>query len=475
VNERRLPARGDTLELVLEELDERGRTLGRHEEFRVAVRGGVLGAKVRAQVHKRRRRGIEAGLEETLVASPHAEPVRCRHFESCGGCSFQGLAYAAQLAAKERLLAGILAPLALDPAVAIEPVIGCDVPWAYRNKMDFTFGSARWIEPGEPPGAERGFALGLHARGHFQKVLDVHGCDIAFEGAAALVASARALALEHGLDAWDVRRRAGLLRHLVLRRSWATGEILADLVTTEEAAERVAPFAAALLARHPELTTLVQVVNPGVALVASGTQARVFRGTGTIEERLDGLAFTISAESFFQTNTPQAERLAELVRTWAAPRPGEVVFDLYCGCGVFALSLARAVGAERVVGFELAPSAVEDARANAARNGLGGVRFVAGDLALTLAPEQLSLRGLSSPGVCVVDPPRAGLHARVLDSLRLLAPRRIVYVSCNPRSAVRDLEALLGAGYRLTRIRPVDLFPHTPHLECVFALERGLA
>lgn len=463
------PVRGDLLELELTELDERGRTLGQLEEFRVAVRGGVLGARVRARVHKRRRSGIEAGLEDVLVPSPHVVAARCPHVVSCGGCSFQELEYAAQLAAKGRLLARILAPLAPE---RIEPVLGCASPWNYRNKMDFTFGNARWIEPGEPANAASGFALGLHARGHFQKVLDVRACEIAFAEAVPIVASVRALARELALEAWDVRARAGLLRHLVLRKSWHSGAILADLVTTEAADERIAPLVAGVLARHPELTTFVQHVNPGVALVASGALARVFRGAGVIEERLGDLAFSISAHSFFQTNTPQAERLVHLVREFAAVQPGETVFDLYCGCGVFALALARAAGCEGVVGFELSDSSIADARANAERNDLAGVRFVAGDLALTLAPEQLALRGLPRPDVCVIDPPRAGLHARVLDSLRLLGPARIVYVSCNARSAVQDLGPLLANGYRLMRIQPVDLFPHTPHLECVFALER---
>ena len=474
----RKPARGDLLELELAEIDERGRTLGRFEGFTVAVRGGVLGARVRARVHKRRRNGIEAGLEEVLAPAPHAAAARCPHVTSCGGCSFQELGYGAQLAAKERLLARILAPLAPE---RIEPVLGCERPWNYRNKMDFTFGNARWIEPGEPAGAASGFALGLHARGHFHKVLDVRACEIAFTEAAPIAASVRAAARELALEPWDVRARAGLLRHLVLRKSWHSGEILADLVTTAAAPERIAPLAEAVLARHPEVTTLVQHVNPGVALVASGVLARVFRGSGTIEERLDGLAFSISAESFFQTNTPQAEVLVRLVREWAEVRAGATVFDLYCGCGVVALALARAAAREHgasatdVIGFELSESAVADARANAERNALARVRFVAGDLASTLAPEQLALRALPRPAVCVVDPPRAGLHARVLDSLSLLEPARIVYVSCNPRSAVADLGFLLGAGYRLERVQPVDLFPHTPHLECVFRLVRSAA
>ena len=467
----RKPARGDRLELELTEIDERGRTLGQCGEFTVAVRGGVLGARVRAEVTKRRRARVEARLEAVLRPSPDLVPARCPHSGSCGGCSFQELAYPAQLAAKQRLLARVLAPL----GAPIEPILACARPWNYRNKMDFTFGSARWIEPGEPEGVEAGFALGLHARGHFHKVLDLAACEIAFAGAVPILATVRALARAADLSPWDVRSRSGLLKHLVLRRSWASGEILADLVTSAEAPEQVEPLAAELCARHPELTTLVQHVNPGVALVASGTLARVFRGTGEIEERLGGLAFAISATSFFQTNTPQAERLLAQVLVAAAPRPGETVFDLYCGCGVFALALARAVGPERVVGFELVESAVADARANARRNGLEGVRFVAGDLAHTLLPEELALRGLGRPEVCVVDPPRAGLHPRVLAALRQLEPRRIVYVSCQPAAAVQDVGGLLASGYRIERVQPLDLFPHTPHVESVLVLARELS
>ncbi len=467
------PARGDLLEVALDEIDERGRALGQCDDLPVAVRGGTVGSRVRARVLRRRRRTLEAALEEELVRSADRVEPPCPHFGSCGGCSFQDLAYRAQLGAKERLLARTLAPLG---GVPIEPVIGCDSPWRYRNKMDFTYGSARWIEPGEPQDAPDGFALGLHARGHFHKVLDVRSCDIAFPEAASIVETVRARALELGLPPWDVKERAGLLRHLVLRKSWASGEILADLVTTEEASERIGIYVQAILARHPEITTFVQHVNPGVALVAAGRLARVHRGSSVIEERLDGLRFLISAETFFQTNTPQADRLVRLVCEWSKACAGETVFDLYCGCGVFALALARGADGEgpaQVVGFELVEAAVDDARRNAAANGLESVRFVAGDLARTLARENLERLGLPRPDLCIIDPPRAGLHARVLGALRALEPRCIVYVSCNPRAAARDLSVLVAAGWSLTRVQPIDLFPHTPHLECVFRLERS--
>ncbi len=466
--------RGAEVLLVLTRLDEQGRVEGEVDGRRVWTRGAPPGARVRLRLGRRRGGASEGRLLEVLDLGPNGVPARCPHFGSCGGCSYQNLAYGAQLeelrAALERLLARVLGPGAA-PLPAVAPVLPCDPPWNYRNKMDFTFGARRWIEPGAPAGtAADGLALGLHVPGRYDKVLDVAACEIAFPQAPGLVASVRRLALRDGLRPWDVRTHAGLLRHLVLRKGEATGELMVNLVTSEAAEREVGELARALLAEHPEVSTFVQNIQRGVALVAVGEEERVLFGPGVIHERLGGLTFAISANSFFQTNTRQAERLLELVAQRARPRPGETVFDLYCGAGLFATRLARDGAA--VVGFELVESALRDARRNAELNGIAGVRYVLGDLAATLTAEGQASLGLAAPGVCVVDPPRAGLHELVLHRLSRLAPRRIVYVSCNPASGARDVASLLGRGYCLASIEPIDLFPHTPHLECVFTLER---
>lgn len=467
----RKPKRGDVVELVVEELDEKGHGLGRLDDHRFHIRGAVPGSRVRATVHRRRRNNVDAALDDVLAPGEHAVQPRCTHFGTCGGCSFQNLAYAEQLAELQRLLANTLASF---PEVEVEPVLGCDDPWNYRNKMDFSFSNRRWIEKDEPHGASRApddFALGLHPVRRHDKVFDVERCEIAFAEASPILNAVRGLAREHALDAWDTRAHRGLLRHLVLRKGFATGEILAQLVTTEEAAERIDPFVADVLERQPEITTFVQAVNPGVALVAVGEE-RVLHGPGRIHEELLGLRFTISAQSFFQTNTAQAERLVQCVVEHAQAAPGQRVFDLYCGCGTFSLPLARA-GVD-VTGFELVESAIEDAHRNAAANDIATARFVAGDLAETLTADELQALGLGVPDLCIVDPPRAGMHPRALAALRRLAPRRIVYVSCRPASAARDLELLRTDAYRVLRVQPIDLFPHTPHLECVIVLERSV-
>ena len=460
----RKPRRGDVLEVELHGLDVKGRTIGRAAGHTVRVRGAAPGARVRVTVRKRRRSDVEASVDEVLDPGPLWVEPRCAHFGTCGGCSFQSIDYPAQLVELGRVLRETLSGLGELP---VEPVLGARDPWHYRNKMDFSFGAQRWVEEHEPEGASKDFALGLHVPGRFDKVLDVAACDIAFAEATPILNTVRELALERGLDAWNVREHHGLLRHLLLRKGFATGEILLDLVTTERAAERIDPFVESVLARHPEITTAVQRVESGVALVARGEE-HVLHGPGFLHEVVGGLRFRISAASFFQTNTAQTEALVELVLRRAAVRPGVRLFDLYCGSGLFSLALARR-GA-RVTGYELVEEAVADARANAERNGIEDVRFVAGDLLETLALDRLED---GPPEVCVIDPPRAGLHAKVLEVVCALAPERIVLVSCNPKSGARDLEVLVREGYRITHVEPIDLFPHTPHLECVFTLERS--
>jgi len=455
----RKPRRDDVLEVRLTAFDARGRAVGESDGYRVRLRRGIPGATVRARVLRRRRDQIDALPLETIAASPHAVPARCAHAGICGGCSFQDLAYDAQLAGKHRLVSEALPELRVDPVLPAPQIFG------YRNKMEFSFGSRRYVEHGEPPNAPASFALGLHARDLFSKVIDVRACPIQASVADGILASAREIALELGLSPWDVREHRGLLRHLVVRVARATGEVLVALVTSEDARAPVDAFAERLLARHGEITTLLHGVNTRHADTAIAESERVLFGAGSILERLGGLEFAISAGSFFQTNTRAAELLIELVREEAALAGQEVVWDLYCGTGTLALSLARS--AREVVGFEIAPSSIADARRNAERNGIANARFVEGDVLAGLE-SALAVR----PDVVLLDPPRSGLHVKLVPRLAALSPRRIVYVSCNPKAAALDVARLAGAGYEPGRVRPVDLFPHTPHVESVIGFER---
>lgn len=460
----RKPRRDDVFEFVPDRIDARGHVLGSFDGYTVRARKIPLGARARVRVQKRRRDLVEVHALEVLDRGPNAVEPHCPHVKSCGGCSFQEVDYAVQLRAKQDLLRRELVALGPGASFELREIVGCDEPFAYRNKMDFTFANRRWREEGEDEDTPGGFALGLHAPGRYEKVLDVHHCAIHFPEADAILNSARELALELGLSPWDLREHEGTLRHLVVRKGVATGEVMVYLVTSPGAREAVEEYVRRLVEARPELTTVVHGETDRLSTVAVATDRRVLHGSGVIRDELDGLSFEISPESFFQTNTRQAERLLRAVCEEAAPRGSEVVHDLYCGGGTLTLGLARAAGS--VWGFEVVPSAIADARRNAEQNAALDVRFVEGDVVDTL-----STSGAPKADVWVVDPPRAGLHSRVLEAILQERPRRLVYVSCNPAAAVRDIAAL-GNHYRVGRVRPFDLFPHTPHLECVFTLQR---
>jgi len=460
----RKPRRDDEFEFVPDRIDARGHVLGTFDGYRVRARKVPLGARARVRVQKRRRDLVEVHALEILERGPHAVEPHCPHVKSCGGCSFQEVDYSVQLRAKEELLERELGALDADASFELREIVGCEDPFAYRNKMDFTFANRRWVEEDEDEDAPEDFALGLHAPGRYEKVLDVHHCAIHFPEADAILGAARDLARELELSPWDLHEHTGLLRHLVVRKGTATGEIMIYLVTSPGEREAVDEYVRRLVAARPEVTTVIHGETDRLSTVAQAGEQRVLHGSGVIRDELDGLSFEISPESFFQTNTLQAERLLRAVCEEAAPRGSEVVHDLYCGGGTLTLGLARAAGS--VWGFEVVPSAVADARRNAEHNGLADVRFIEGDVVETLAS-----CGAPKADVWVVDPPRAGLHSRVLEAILQERPRRVVYVSCNPAAAVRDI-AGLGHHYRLGRARPFDLFPHTPHLECVFTLHR---
>lgn len=459
----RRPRRGDRLELPIESLDEKGRGTSSQGRFQIAARGALPGSTVAAQVLRARGSRIDARVLEVLQASPDAVEAACSHVRHCGGCAFQELAYPAQLRALRARVAGAIAPHGFEAPV--DEVVGMEQPFGYRNKMEYTFGSRRFRETDETDGLAADFALGMHSPGWHEKVIDLQHCAIHFDGADELVSTMRELALERGLSPWDTEEHTGLLRYLVLRKGMRTGDVLVNLVTSEDADEVVDELAGAFLERHPEVTTFVRSVNSRPASTAQAERERVIFGPGFIHEEVGGLRYAISAQSFFQTNTLQAERLFEAIGEEAALDGSGVVFDLYCGAGTIGLALAP--HASEVRGYEVVASAVADARRNAAANGVEHATFIEGDVLQSLAEEGTRT---APPDVAIVDPPRAGLEPRMVPALARLGATRVIYVSCNVDAAARDLPYLRTAGYRLERVRPFDLFPHTPHVEVIFTL-----
>ncbi|MBL4771778.1 MAG: 23S rRNA (uracil(1939)-C(5))-methyltransferase RlmD [Planctomycetes bacterium] len=466
----RKPRKGDRIVVTIDRLDTKGQGIGSVEwpvygQFPVLVRHAPPGSTLLVEVVRRRSEKVEARRIEWLDMGPEFVEPMCKHYGTCGGCAFQNLRYERQLIELQRLVAEVLNARKVLGDVEVEPVIGMPDPRWYRNKMDFTFGNRRWIEEGEEEGVSQDFGLGMHVPFRHDKVMDVKECFIAFPEAQNIVNSARSLALKMGLAPWNLREHDGLLRYLVLRKGFHSGEILAYLVTSAEAADQVNPYAAALVEAHPEITTLVQGINSLPAGVAVGHIDRLLHGPGVIHESMGGVTFELSPKSFFQTNTLQAERLVEVVREEVGSDGHKVVYDLYCGTGLLGLAVTPADG--ELIGFEREASSVVDARANAKRLGMEHATFVEGDVLERLAE---GIEGRAKPDVVIVDPPRVGLHPKVLPGIAALAAPKLVYVSCSVKNAARDLVELQARGYRLDRVRPLDLFPHTPHVEVVLTL-----
>ena len=477
------PKRGAEIELTLESFADRGKSLARlgatdeRGGYVVFVAGAVPGDRVRARVFKRKSGFAEARMLELLEPSPLRTEPRCEYAASCGGCKWQHVEYAAQLAMKGEQAVGALQRAGIDLSAAdvraplgADPRDGSGGVYYYRNKMEFSFSAQRWLTDWEIASGETldtDFALGLHVPGRFDKVLDLHACYLQSEWSARFVNGVRAFAKSQGWRPWHAHEHRGYLRILAVRQSAHTEDRMVNLVTSGHKPERLAAFEAFVRAEFPEVTTLVNTVNRGVAQTAFGDEVHTVFGPGVIRDRIGPHTFEISSNAFFQTNTVQAERLYAVAREFANLTPTDVAYDLYCGAGTISLFVADAV--ERVVGVELVEEAVENARASAAANGVDNCTFVAGDMLKLFRPEFVAEHG--RPDVLIVDPPRAGLHPKVVGQIAHLRPERIVYVSCNPQSQARDLAQLLeAAAYTVEAVQPVDMFPHTHHVESVVGL-----
>ncbi len=444
--------RGDRIEVEVSALTAKGDGMACVGHREVVVRRSVPGDRVVARVVKQRKGRFEAEIEQFLIEGHKRQEPRCAHFGHCGGCRWQELPYAAQLAVKEQMVASALATsgLALPPAA---PILPSPAPFFYRNKMEFSFGSDR-------AGL---LQLGLHARGRFNWIFDVEECHLQSDISNRIVGAVRRIGQALGLSAYDLKRHQGLLRFLVVRQSKRGGQVMINLVVSAYPDVGVQQLAEQLLDAVPEIDVLLVTLHTGKAQVAAGEREFVLKGSGRITEVCAGLKFDISPQSFFQTNSLQAERLYEVIARMAGPQ--KAVLDLYCGTGSISLLLARQ--SQFVLGIEVVAEAVEDAKRNAGRNQLGHCRFAVGAVEDILG--ELAVQGQRFD-LAVVDPPRPGIHKKALAGLCALAPPRIIYVSCNVYTLADDLRTLGQAGYGVGSVQPVDMFPQTPHCEVVVEL-----
>jgi 23S rRNA (uracil1939-C5)-methyltransferase len=450
-------AKGEELELDVESLAYGGNGVARLDGFVVFVRRGLPGDRVRARVTKVKRSHAEALATEVVRPGARRVAAPCAHFPACGGCRFQDLAYEAQLEQKQTQVRDALQRLAGVAEPPLEQIVACEPEiFHYRNKLEYSFAST----PSGP-------ALGFHRAGRWDEVLEIERCWLTDDLGNRIRDAVRDWAREERLEAYSQEDQSGYLRHLVVREGRNTGQALVQLVTAP--GERFEQgYLVEVLRRIPQVRSIHWSVNDSPAEVTN-LPTRLLWGQEWIEEELCGLRFRVRPNAFLQTNTAMAERLYGLAREAAAPTGGETVWDLYCGIGAIGLSLAR--DALTVWGVEVSEESVACALENAELNGIANAAFFAGNVGQVV--DELVERS-GSPDVVVVDPPRAGLAGRALRHLGRLGAPRLVYVSCNPTTLAGDVKVLRSEhGFELRRVTPVDMFPHTPHVECVALLERA--
>lgn len=444
-----------------------GNSLARVNDMVVFIPFGAPGDIADIKIDRKKRSYAEGHIENLTHPSPIRVAPRCEHFTMCGGCRWQHLPYEFQLKCKQQQVQDALQRIAKIPFPELRPIIGSEKIWEYRNKMEYTFSNKKWLtfdqlRSGEEFPERR--AAGFHISGAFDKVLDINKCHLQDDLGNRLRMFIKHFGMEHNYSFYDLREQHGLLRTLMIRIA-STGEIMAVMVFGEDDSEKITALLTAVANEFPEITSLLYVINTKVNDTISDQEILLFKGREYIEEEMEGLRFRVGAKSFYQTNSRQAYRLYSVAREFAKLTGNELVYDLYTGTGTIACFVAP--NARHVIGIEYVPEAIEDAKVNAKVNSLENTEFYAGDMKEVLTSDFIADHG--QPDVMIVDPPRAGMHEDVVNVILEASPKRIVYVSCNPATQARDL-ALLYEKYDVEAVQPVDMFPHTQHVENVVAL-----
>ena len=428
-----------------------------------AVPGDIVNIRITRKYHNY----YEGFIDRIVEPSKDRIEPFCCHFGVCGGCKWQPLPYHLQLETKRQQVEDQLVRIGHLTVPEIRPTVPSDKTRYYRNKLEFTFSSKRWFlkdeNPAELPPAER-IGLGFHVGKFFDKVLDIKECHLQKDPSNAIRLFCKEYAVTHGLEFFDIRENVGFIRNMFIRTT-ETGDLMVILCFFYEDREVREKMLDALYEAFPQITSLYYVINSKLNDSIGDQECILYKGEATIRETMEGLTFRIGAKSFYQTNSTQALKLYSVARDFAGLTGKEVVYDLYTGTGTIAQFVSRQ--ASKVIGIEYVPEAIEDAKVNAAANGITNCEFFAGDMKDVLNASFIQEHG--RPDVIILDPPRAGIHPDVAKVILEASPERIVYVSCNPASQARDL-AVLCEKYEITAVQPVDMFPHTQHVENVCAL-----
>ena len=467
-------SKGSILTLQIDELAFGGKGLARYKKFIIFVNRTIPGQVVKAKVVKKKKNYAEAQVVEIVQDSPDAVTAPCPHFGTCGGCLFQNLDYKRQLEYKRCQVIDTLQHIGGLEQIKVEPTLPSTNKYFYRNKMEYSFSDKRWLTTQEIQSSNsiknKDFALGLHVPGRYDKVIDLKKCFLLSEISNDILNEIKTWAKESNLLPYSTSDHSGFLRFLVIREGKNTGQIMINIVTSDqpESFSKLEKLQKTLCTSFPSITTIVHNINKKKAQIAVGDEEQILFGPGYIMEKLNRFKFRISANSFFQTNSKQAENLYRNILEWGRFSPDDIVYDLYSGTGSIAVYIAEQVN--KVIAFELVPQAIEDAKHNCHLNNIDNCIFISGDLKEQLSQPKSLMARFGKPDKIIIDPPRSGMHPELSAKIVELSPEKIIYVSCNPATLSRDIKLLCEKQYTLKTVRPVDMFPHTAHCEVIAQL-----
>jgi 23S rRNA (uracil1939-C5)-methyltransferase len=444
------------------------------KKFVIFVNDSYPGDKVKAQLRRKKRSYAEAKIEEIIEASNDRTDAKCSYFGTCGGCKQQDLQYPIQTKYKEEQVRDLFERLGGFENFDMQPIVPSEKTFFYRNKMEFSFSDKRWLtkeEIGQTKEIEnRNFALGLHIPRIFDKVLDINKCYLQSEESNNILNFTRKFFKTKNATIFSTKTHDGYLRHLVIKQASNTDNLMVNLVTSSQNDEWMSEYATELLKIVPSISTIINNINEKKSQTAYGDYEIIYHGDGYIYDYIDDYKFRISANSFFQTNTTQASNLYKIALDYAGLTGNEAVYDLYSGAGTISIYVSQ--NSKQVYAFESVDSALKDAQTNNELNNIQNVTHIKADLNKSFIPI-VETKSIPKPDVILLDPPRAGMNPKTVDDIIKLDPPKIVYVSCNPSTQARDIKLLSEAGYKLNKIRPVDMFPHTYHIENVALLIKG--
>lgn len=469
--------KGDIIELDITDYAFEGKGIAKiqkddnEKKYVIFVNGSYPGDTVKAELRNIKKSYAESKVTEILQPSLDRTEARCKYFGICGGCKQQDLKYEIQLKYKEEQVKDVFERIGGLKDFEILSIVPSERTFYYRNKMEFSFADKRWLFPEEINGnneiTDQNFALGLHIPRMFDKVLDINECYLQSEESTRILNFTRDFFKQKNTTIYSTKTHEGYLRNLVIKQSHHTDDLMVNLVTSKLDEQLFTKYTEELLKFEPGITTIVNNINEKKAQVAIGDFEQVFHGNGVIFDKIGQFLFRISPNSFFQTNTIQAENLYQTALDFAEFSGNEIVYDLYSGAGTISIFVSPHV--KEVYAFESVEDAVKDAHTNVELNKIANVHFEIIDLNKSFL-SKTEETSTPKPDVVISDPPRAGMNPKTVNDVIALSPKKIVYVSCNPATQARDIKLFSEAGYNLIKIRPVDMFPHTYHIENVALL-----